>query len=128
MRLLVFLLFYVLISSPAAAAAEPDFVVRAENNYREARSAFAAAKNRLDRLEQKEAREGRSTVARNGQWIEPRRLWRKKLAAARSFAFARTEEREAFQEFNRARDAGRRMRVGTVRQPEPLTSPLWWLW
>lgn len=127
MRVVV-LLFLAFIGAAAAQAAEPGFVLRAENRYREALRAFVAARANLVRVREREAQASRSAMASSGQWFEPPALWRKKLAAVSALNSARKKKREASKELDRARDAARRLRVGTPPRPEPLSSPFWWLW
>ncbi|HMK89216.1 MAG TPA: hypothetical protein VK446_06240 [Methylocystis sp.] len=115
-------------SGASAAGRKPQFVIDAERNYAQARQERVVAQERVARLGREETREGRAALASAGQWIEPSGLWREQLAAEQNLAFAQSHERYAFDELNRARDAARRMRVGGAPQPEPLSSPFWWLW
>lgn len=104
----------------ANAETKPRFVIQAEKKYRQARRTAKAAENYLNRLNQEAAQERQHAMARNEQWIEPRGLWRKKLAANQNLAFARELEREAFTELNHAQDIARRMREF---QPSPTRWP-----
>jgi tRNA uridine 5-carbamoylmethylation protein Kti12 len=113
-------------SASTAKPAQPSYVVQAEKNYRQARRAVEAAENDVERLNRKATRETRRAMAKYGQWIEPAGLWQKHRAANQNLSFLRQQERQAFKELNRARDAARRSRVGTVQQPEPLSTPFWW--
>ena len=115
-------------SGAAAAAPKPQFVVEAEQNYAEAQRALEAAQKRVTQFRNIEVRKRRAAMARYGQWIEPDNLWRAQRAAKQNAAFARLQARQAFAELSYARDAARRMRVGTVPKPEPLTTPFWELW
>ena len=130
MRRLLTALFLALAIAPAPgaqAAAEPGYVVEAEHNYRQARAELKAAQNALAQVKQEEARLGGRAMRRHGQWIEPPKLWHRKLAAQQRLALAQQNFRQSFVELNSARDAARRAKVGPVPEPEPMT-PFWELW
>jgi len=132
MRRLVTALFVVVLIAPAAharahGAAKPAYVVEAEDNYRQARAELRAAQNALAQVKQEEARLGGQSMRRHGQWIEPPKLWHRKLAAQQRLALAQQNFRQSFVDLNSARDAARRAKVGPVPEPEPMT-PFWELW
>jgi hypothetical protein len=132
MRRLVTALFVAVLIAPAArarahGAAKPAYVVEAEDNYQQARAELRAAQNALAQVKQEEARLGRRAMRLHGQWIEPAKLWRAKLAARQRLTFAQQTFRQSLTELNSARDAAHRAQAGPVPEPEPMT-PFWELW
>jgi len=108
------------LTAPCAMGAErradPGFVTQAEQKYADARRARLAAQDVLTRLRNEAAAQSEAAMGKTGQWIEPEELWRRELAAQRSVAFAKSQERQAFEDLNRARDIARRHRFGFAPQ------------
>jgi uncharacterized protein YraI len=107
---------------------KPTFLIRAEEQYRQAQQAVNTAERNLNRLRQEEARLSQISMAKIGSWIEPDSLWHKKLAAEQNLAFAQELERQARALRDNAEDEARSAQEAKWSKAHSPSAPSWWQW
>jgi hypothetical protein len=111
--------------APKIEAHKPEFLVRAEKNYRDAQAAVGDEQLILQQMHQEEAQLRRRSMARTGSWIEPADLWRKKLAQEKAIAFRQELERKAHEELEKARNQARAL---VEKEWAKSHKPSWFSW